>query len=75
MSLHQLKSKKSSPRSHLGIETDSCRLKKLGQSFVNFNAMPAKITKTLLRLVLPDEICLVSSRHTAVTLQEHIICV
>ena len=37
--------------------------------------MPAKITKTLLWLVLPDEICLVSSRHTAVTLQEHIICV
>ena len=37
--------------------------------------MPAKITKTLLGLALPDEICLVSSRHTAVTLQEHIICV
>lgn len=37
--------------------------------------MPAKITKTLLWLALPDEICLVSSRHTAVTLQEHIICV
>ena len=37
--------------------------------------MPAKITKTLLWLVLPDEICVVSSRHTAVTLQEHTICV
>ena len=37
--------------------------------------MPAKITRTLLRLVLPDEICLVSSRHTAVTLQDHMICI
>ena len=26
MSLHQLKSKNSGPRPHLGIETDSCRL-------------------------------------------------
>lgn len=40
-------------------------MKKLGQSFVNFNAMPAKITRALLRLVLPDEICLVSSRHNS----------
>ena len=26
MSLHQLKSKNSGPRPHLGIDTDSCRL-------------------------------------------------
>ena len=50
-------------------------MKKLGQSFLSFNAVAAKITKTLLWLVLPDEICLVSSRHTAVILQDHIICV
>ena len=30
-------------------------------NILNFNAMPANITKNMLLLVLPDEICLISS--------------
>ena len=37
------------------------RISKLGQFFSSFNAMLAKINKKVLRLVLYEESCLISS--------------
>ena len=42
---------------------DIDNLKQLGELFLSFNAVPARISKTLLWLVLPDKICLISTSH------------
>ena len=71
---------------YLGIETVSCRLlqrmagkdmdwnlEKLGQPFQSFNTMPANIIQKciMVKLVLPNEICLISSS----SLYRRILCV
>ena len=42
---------------------DIDNLKQLGEPFLSFNAVPARISKTLLWLVLPDKICLMSTSY------------
>lgn len=42
---------------------DIDNLKQLGEPCLSFNAMPARISKTLSWLVLPDKICLMSTSH------------
>ena len=42
---------------------DIDNLKQLGEPCLSFKAMPARISKTLLWLVLPDKIWLMSTSH------------
>ena len=42
---------------------DIDNLKQLGEPFLSFNTVPARISKTLSWLVLPDKICLMSTSY------------